>query len=416
MKYRVDNPLDLKTGIVFKGFKMNIKYLLIAVTLGIYSMLEMAAYSQGTTPFIIGVKHKIQSSVLNEERTFIVELPESYNSGSKKYPLAVILDGEVSYHSHSGILKHMVQGGQIPEMLIVAITNVDRVRDFTPTNYLKNLNGSSAVENHKTSGGSAKFLEFIEKELLPEVEQNYRTNSFKMLIGISHGGLLVGSSYLSTNSSFSGYISMDPSFWWDDQFIIKQAQKTPLDQIRDKRLYVSTADKFENFDRIPHVFIANINSHEMFNSTLKNRGVSPSNIELEYFKEENHWTVALMSLYHGMKFIYNDLKMKNIRNSSIEEITEYYNENYNGAFLPPENEINSLGYRYLSENKKEDALRFFQLNTNNYPTSSNAFDSLGEIYMLMGDSKNAIKNYKRSLELDDRNDNARKMLLKLENH
>ncbi len=375
--------------------------------------LQWNAIGQNETPYSIGKTYKIYSNILKEDRSYILELPSSYETSKKNYPILVLLDGEVSYHSHSGILNHMTEGRQIPEMIIVAITNVDRVRDYTPTKYLTNLNGSSAIDNHKTSGGSIQFLEFIEQELLPEIEGKYRTNSFKTLVGISHGGLLVGSAFLSKETSFNGFVSMDPSFWWDNQYLIKQLGRTSLDQIKSKRIYVSTADKFENFDRIPNVFKANINSHELFNTVLKNKGFSPSKVELEYFEEENHWTVALMSLYHGMQFIYKDLKMKNIRNSAVEEIVSYYNNNYNGGFLPPEGDINTIGYNYINNDTKK-ALSYFKLNVNNYPNSSNAFDSLGEAYMLLGDKKNAVNSYKKSFELDPGNENALKMIQQLQ--
>jgi predicted alpha/beta superfamily hydrolase len=393
---------------------MKRSYNISAVLLAFLITFQLQAVAQNAPAYVIGTTHKIQSKLLHEERTYFIEVPDSYNSSLKEYPVLVLLDGEVHFHSHSGILKQMVRGGQIPEMIIVAITNVDRVRDFTPTTYLTNLNGSSAVENHKTSGGSVHFLNFIEEELLPEVEANFRTNSFKLLVGISHGGLLVGSSYLSEASSFNGFIAMDPSFWWDDQYVVKQISSTKFDQIKNKRIYVSTADKFENFDRIPEVFKANINAHELFNTTLKNKGVSPSNIELEYFKEENHWTVALMSLYHGMQFIYEGLAMKNMSSSSIKEIEVYYKTNYNAAFLPPENDINTVGYSHLSKENYKEALAFFKLNTTNYPTSSNAFDSLGEAYMLSGDKENALRKYKTSLTLDSTNEHARAMIRNLE--
>ena len=176
---------------------------------------------------------------------------------------------------------------------------------------------------------------------------------------------------------------------------------------------MSTADKFENFGRIPNVFKANINSHELFNTVLKNKGFSLSQVELEYFKEENHWTVSLMSFYHGMQFIYKDLKMKNIRNSAVEEIVSYYNNNYNGGFSPPEGDINTIGYNYINNDTKK-ALSYFKLNVNNYPNSSNAFDSLGEAYMLLDDKKNAVKSYKKSFELDPGNENALKMIQQLQ--
>ena len=388
------------------------KHYVAKVLITFLLFLQYTVNSQNGTSFSIGKTFKIHSKILNEDRNYILELPSSYEKGETKYPVLVLLDGEMSYHSHSGILNHMTQGRQIPEMIIVAITNVDRNRDYTPTKYLTNLNGSSAVENHKTTGGSAQFLQFIEQELLPKVEKSYRTNGFKTLVGISHGGLLVGSAFLSKETTFNGFVSMDPSFWWDNQYLIKQLESTNLDQIKNKRFYLSTADKFENFDRIPHVFTANINSHENFNATLKNKGFSPNNVALEYFKEENHWTVALMSLYHGMQFIYKDLKMKNMNNSSVKEIVTYYKTNYNGGFLPIESDVNTVGYNYLKNDVKK-ALLYFKLNVKNYPTSSNAFDSLGEAYLQAGDKKSAIKSYKKSFELDPNNNNALKMIQQL---
>ena len=392
---------------------MIIKHKLAKVLIAFLVFMQWSVIGQNATPYSIGETHKIHSKILDEDRSYILELPSSYETSKINYPVLVLLDGEVNYHSHSGILNHMTQGGQIPEMIIVAIINVDRVRDFTPTNYLTNLNGSSAVENHKTSGGSKEFLQFMEQELLPKIEKNYRTNSFRTLVGISHGGLLVGSAFVSKETSFNAFISMDPSFWWDDQYVVRQLEKTDLNQIKEKRIYVSTADKFENFEGIPHVFTANINSHESFNATLKNKGFSPAKVKLEYFTEENHWTVALMSLYHGMLFIYKDLKMKNISNSSVEDIVAYYETNYNGGFSPPENDVNTIGYNYI-RNDASKALLYFQLNVKNYPKSSNAFDSLGEAYMLLGDKENAINSYKKSIELDDGNENAFKMIRKLQ--
>jgi tetratricopeptide (TPR) repeat protein len=105
--------------------------------------------------------------------------------------------------------------------------------------------------------------------------------------------------------------------------------------------------------------------------------------------------------------------MKNMNDSSIEEIVSYYKTNYNGAFLPTEREVNIVGYNYIKNDAKK-ALRYFKLNVENYPTSSNAFDSLGEVYMLLGDKKNAIKYYKESFRLNKRNDNAKQMIRKLQ--
>ena len=56
---------------------------------------------------------------------------------------------------------------------------------------------------------------------------------------------------------------------------------------------------------------------------------------------------------------------------------------------------------------KSKALEFFTLNVENYPESSNSYDSLGEAYEALGDTKRAIENYKKSLELNPGNEHAR---------
>jgi len=78
-------------------------------------------------------------------------------------------------------------------------------------------------------------------------------------------------------------------------------------------------------------------------------------------------------------------------------------------------ELNALGYRLISQDRLGDALNVFKLYVESFPEDANAYDSLGEAYMLNGDNKRAIASYRRSLELDPDNQNAVKMLSKLQN-
>ena len=76
--------------------------------------------------------------------------------------------------------------------------------------------------------------------------------------------------------------------------------------------------------------------------------------------------------------------------------------------------LNQVGYELLRGDKKpSDAVKIFKLNVEMYPQDSNAYDSLGEAYMEAGEKDLAIANYKRSLELDPKNDNAVNMLKKM---
>jgi predicted negative regulator of RcsB-dependent stress response len=78
-----------------------------------------------------------------------------------------------------------------------------------------------------------------------------------------------------------------------------------------------------------------------------------------------------------------------------------------------EMDINRMGYEYLRKNKTETALIVFKFNVMAFPNAFNTYDSLGEVYMTTGNKELAIQNYKKSLELNPKNNNAAKMLEQL---
>ena len=68
--------------------------------------------------------------------------------------------------------------------------------------------------------------------------------------------------------------------------------------------------------------------------------------------------------------------------------------------IATENDLNAYGYQLLGNKKFDEAIEVFTLNTKNHPASANVWDSLGEGYVLAGDKKNAIANFKKSLSLN----------------
>jgi CubicO group peptidase (beta-lactamase class C family) len=94
-------------------------------------------------------------------------------------------------------------------------------------------------------------------------------------------------------------------------------------------------------------------------------------------------------------------------------INEYRQSLNSSAGALNEDQVNGLGYWLLGKKRLKEAIAVFEMNVNDYPNSSNAYDSLGEAYMLAGRKSEAIRNYQRSLTLNPGNDNARKMIQKL---
>jgi tetratricopeptide (TPR) repeat protein len=79
-----------------------------------------------------------------------------------------------------------------------------------------------------------------------------------------------------------------------------------------------------------------------------------------------------------------------------------------------EQRLNTLGYELLRAKKLRESVAVFALNAELYPQSFNVYDSLGDAYAESGEKELAVKNYRRSLELNPQNKNAARMLKKLE--
>jgi hypothetical protein len=84
-----------------------------------------------------------------------------------------------------------------------------------------------------------------------------------------------------------------------------------------------------------------------------------------------------------------------------------------GDVYASESDLNGLGYQLINEKKTKEAIEILKLNVEAYPQSANAYDSLGEAYMVDGQTAPAIENYQKSLDLDPKNANAAEMLKKL---
>ena len=78
-----------------------------------------------------------------------------------------------------------------------------------------------------------------------------------------------------------------------------------------------------------------------------------------------------------------------------------------------EREMNIIGYQLMASDKFEAASRVFQLNVDAFPTSSNTYDSLGESFMKLGKKDLAIRNYRKSVELNPNNQGGIDALKKL---
>src|SRR5882724_2267476 len=81
---------------------------------------------------------------------------------------------------------------------------------------------------------------------------------------------------------------------------------------------------------------------------------------------------------------------------------------------PEEYVLNMIGYRiFMQSGKAAEAVKVFARNAQEFPGSSNVYDSLAEAYAAVGKKELAIENYEKSLKLDPKNEHAQEELKKL---
>lgn len=98
--------------------------------------------------------------------------------------------------------------------------------------------------------------------------------------------------------------------------------------------------------------------------------------------------------------------------AAIEEFRSFTQGN--DEIYAGELDVNKLGYAFLSAGHIKEAIEVFEFNVKANPTSGNVYDSLAEALMADGQKQPAIEHYKKSLELNPKNENAKKMIVQLE--
>lgn len=362
--------------------------------------------AQSDDQIILGTKHTIYSDTLAEERAYWVSLPESYEVGSTSYPVLIVLDGRAHFRAVSGMVNYMSAGyngnRRIPEMIVVAIQNVDRSRDYTPDKIV--------TRRPNNFGGGDQFLSFLETELIPKLDQDYRTIPYRILFGHSLGGLLATHAYMKEKTLFNSFIAVDPSFGsWDAATMDKKLDAV-TDQPFERFLYLATANWGKrNFK--------NRNRHVRLYEAMNSKCIGEFPAKMEYFENENHGSVPTIAFHNGISAIFQGygISYRDIRDKEhLVQHFESISKRLFWDFSPPEALVNRLGYSLLRGDKAK-ALAFFILNTENYPNSYNAFDSLGEVYEALEDKTKAIFNYEKSLALNPENENAKARLAVLKN-
>lgn len=375
--------------------------LLLPIFISLVSINALA--QEGGTDIVIGKSHVIHSKILNEKRHYAVYLPDGYSNKSshpKSYPVMYVLDGESHFHSVSGIVDAR-SPFYLPQMIVVAIGNTDRWRDLTPTSNDSLLEKPNSKA--KTTGGGEEFLDFIEKELIPHIDKTYLTAPFRLFVGHSLGGLLALYSAYSRPGLFNAFIAIDPTVGWDDNMVIKKFEEEGMQsKLVNKSILLGISNRVteNSFKRL-----TTDRAVDRIVTTLQTSGASEFRFNYEKYETETHGSVPLFAELDGLHFIFEkyriNIESDNPDAAKLKTHFERFSEDVHFSFPPPEVVVNVVAYNFMMQEEYDKALECYLLNIENYPKSSSAYLTVGDIYRdKKGDRKKALEYYERYLKIN----------------
>jgi predicted alpha/beta superfamily hydrolase len=367
----------------------------------------------------VGILDSLYSDVLEESRKIYIQIPASYSAEkSQKYPVAFILDGEMFLPTVNNVHDYY-SGGFMPEMVLVGISNnKNRTRDLT-TSTIRTKYGMPFNEEN---GEADNFFKFIEKELMPFVENKYPVSNYRTLIGHSYGGLFAIYTLINHPHLFANYLAIDPSLDWNDQKLLKEAQSLIATQkYKDKSLFVSLSGQLHMQDS--KVTIENVmhdttdftlfaRSNIAFSNMVRQNVNNGLSFNWKFYPGDLHGTIPFPSIMDGLIALFKWFQMEdtdkiNSFDTPKEELfgivkhRERKLQSHFGYPVPPypEDLLNMSGYMNMDMQQFEKAKMYFEFAIEYYPQSANAYDSMADFYEAQGDNVNALKFVNKAFEI-----------------
>lgn len=232
------------------------------------------------------------------------------------YPVIYLLDANAVFGTMVEAMRAQARRPEktgVHPMVIVGIGyqtkepfSSDRYYDFTvPVTELPPRRNGTPWPKH---GGAESFLTFIEEELKPQIERQFKIDKTRQtIVGHSLGGLFVLHVLFTKPSAFQAYVAGSPSIHWGKPHILDE-----------ERQFVSLLDREDIHVRLMIAVGELEKSHKsgmcenakgLFRrlSAFANRGVYT---EFKEFKGENHVSVLPVLMSRAIRFAAEDEKKK----------------------------------------------------------------------------------------------------------
>jgi len=363
-------------------------------------LYQVSGYGQvDSNSFVIGKESIVYSQILAEDRPIIIYTPRDYEEKDVKYPVIYLLDGAWNFHHTTATVDFLSRNEQIPEMIVVAINNTrDRTHDLTPKTLAPEM-------SYPTSGGADSFFLFIEKELIPFIDNNFRTEDYKLLIGHSFGGLFAIHTLINHPEIFNAYLAISPSLWWDNQHLVIRQALSFFENHENLtgHLYMTMGDEGNTM----------VGGAWKLAAILEEKGPEFLKWTFDRMPEETHNTIPILSTYKGLQFIFKEWNINNLQEileqGGIGVLDQYEKDVIQLYGLKPkikESFLRGIGESYVFADRVEEAAKIYRKNALLYPNSELSQSEAGSILVKIGKTAEAVPFLKKALDLNPENKQA----------
>jgi len=347
-------------------------------------------------PFFYGnsqVKKEVfESFELQEKRDISLYIPEDY-SKENKYPVILILDADYLFDLVVSNAKFYESYHRMPKSIIVGVHQEDyNLRwldcDFEQSTGLPTERGLS-------------FYRFLEKELLPHIDNTYSTAPFKMFIGYDITANYGNYFLFEEESPFNSYLIISPILATEMEGIIPSRLSTFEQEI----FYNLVLEKEKTDDR---------NRILQMNNAINS--ITSENIHyfFDEYSEPDHTSIAAYGIskaFDNVFKLFRPISPREYKEQILasEEPTIQYLENKYSMIedllgFEKEFELNDIMAIYAGCLKKEDyesLLPLSELCKKQFPQSMMGFYIEGEYLEFIGESKKAMTSFEKAFILDE---------------
>ncbi|MCJ8321236.1 MAG: alpha/beta hydrolase-fold protein [Colwellia sp.] len=403
---------------------MNIPTILIT-TLSLLISCTAFADKISSSPLSFGSVINLPSTYLNEKQNIHVYLPQGYQQAADhiRYPVIYTLDGWALSQTVSGVVNHLGNTASMPKAIVVAI-NSENEFEYGPKLYTSKSGWGEdpAVELDGFSGGQADlYLNFLQQELIPYIDNKYRTNHFRILIGMSPTATFALHTFWKSPKLFDAHFLfaatdvLGMGYSPETTFVDKIVESLAKDPERKGYLYIASAQR----EAIKNpIRLDNIQALETALAPYTKKNFA---LKAEHIDNFGHYPMAIPGLLSaidlvfprsewGMSGRYNEMVRQ--KSNPLEQLDNYYQKLSEsvGFTVTPNTDLRrnsaclrSMAYRLRNNKRYKESEQIYQRWIKDAPKTAKPYAGLAETYIANGQLAMALSYSKKSVVLAEVN-------------